>query len=423
MGQKTTNNVFSGKKIIVGITGSIAAYKALFLIRELVRMGAEVFPVLTPSATNFVTDLTASNLSRNTAIVDMFDRTYQNQGAWHINLVHKCDLMIIAPCSATTLGKIANGICDNALVTLATALPKQVPLLIAPAMDTSMWENQATQRNVKTLLEQGIVIIPPAKGELSSGLYGEGRLPDLPVLLDYIQTYLYLAEINPERKDNLLKIKGKNILISAGPTQEKIDDVRFISNFSSGKMGYAIASSACSLGGNVTLVSGPSCLTVEHNLNFVKVVSADDMFRMLKDEFDKNRIVIMSSAVADFTPKIKTSGKIKKEKQKELILNLVKTPDILFELGKQKTNQILVGFALEESSVGLLNAWKKMRDKNCDLMVLNYLDRELSGFAGDFNTITILKFKSENEMNVNYYEPMEKSLCALKILEEIGELL
>jgi phosphopantothenoylcysteine decarboxylase/phosphopantothenate--cysteine ligase len=423
MVQNTMKNVFEGKKIVVGITGSIAAYKSLFLIRELVRKGAEVFPVLTPSATNFVTELATSNLSRNSTIVDMFDKSYQSKGAWHIDLVHQCDLMIIAPCSAATLGKIANGICDNALVTLAIALPRNVPLLIAPAMDTSMWENPATQRNAKTLLEQGAVIIPPAKGELSSGLYGEGRLPELPVLLDYIQTYLYLAEISTERKANLLKIKGKNILISAGPTQEKIDDVRFISNFSSGKMGYAIASSACSLGGNVTLVSGPSCLTIEHNLKLVKVVSSNEMLQALKDEFLENQIVIMSSAVADFTPKIKSSGKIKKEKSEELVLNLIKTPDILSELGRIKKNQVLVGFALEESSEGLFNAWKKLKQKNCDLIVLNYIDREQSGFAGDFNTITVMKFKSENEMNINYYEPMEKSLCAMAILEEIAELL
>lgn len=423
MNEHFEKGILFGKKIILGITGSIAAYKSLLLIRELVRSGATVFPVLTPSAKHFVTELTISNLSRNPTIVDMFDYNLQNRGAWHIEMVHNCDLMIISPCSATTLGKLSNGICDNALVTLATALPKSIPLLIAPAMDTTMWENPATQLNVKRLKERGAIIIPPAKGELSSGLQGEGRLPELSVLLDYIKTFLYLKETNSFRNEQLKKINGKSILVSAGPTCERIDDVRFISNFSTGKMGFAIASSACALGANVTLVSGPTCLKIEHNAKYVEVVSTEEMYNSLLKELPNCEIVIMSAAVADYTPKNKVIGKIKKEKSKEIILDLVRTKDILSEIGKQKNNQILVGFALEESSSGLENAWKKLKDKKCDIVVLNYIDKPLSGFAKDYNTITILKFKSENEFNINYYQPMDKFLCSLKILEEIADLL
>ncbi len=425
MNKQAYKNIFEGKKILVGITGSIAAYKSLFLIRELCRCGAKVFPVLTPSATHFVTELTIANLSKNPVAVEMFDSNIQKHGAWHIDLVHQCDLMIIAPATASTIGKIANGICDSTLVTLATALPRNIPLLVSPAMDTTMWEHPATQNNIKKLKSMGIVIIPPSVGELSSGHFGEGRFPEVPVLLDYIETYLYFKE---GKLDKLTKVKsklnGKNILITSGPTYEKIDDVRYISNFSTGKMGHSLAIQSHILGANVNLISGPTKLDMLHNINITRIESAQDMYEKVLENFEKTDILIMASAVADFTPINKLTGKFKKESSEELILHLKKTIDILGKFGKmKKQKQILVGFALEESSTGLKNAWKKLLNKNCDIIALNYFDREFSGFADDFNTITLIGFENEDQMFIEEYPPLSKNICSVIILEKVISLI
>ncbi|MCX7879842.1 MAG: bifunctional phosphopantothenoylcysteine decarboxylase/phosphopantothenate--cysteine ligase CoaBC [Ignavibacteria bacterium] len=417
-------SIFNGKNIILGITGSIAAYKALLLIRELVKLGANVFPVLTPSATHFVTPLSAGNLSKQNVILDMFDINIQFGGAWHINLVHSCDMMVIAPCTASTLGKIANGICDNSLVTLATALTSDIPLLIAPAMDTSMYLNPSTQKNLTILQNNGAIIIPPDKGELSSGLVGEGRLPEIPVLLDYIETYLFLSKTEQNLANKLkTKLRNKKILITAGPTYEKIDDVRFIGNYSSGRMGYSLAAVGSILGADVHLVSGPTSLKMHHNVETSYVENSDDMYEIVVDSFPEVDIAILSAAVADFKPFEKIKGKIKKEKTEKLTLELIQTKDILKKLGTLKKNQILVGFALEEEDNGLKNAWRKMTSKGADMIVLNFLDKQESGFQTENNTITILNFQSDDVMNINTYETMSKNLCSVVIYSEISNLL
>lgn len=420
-----SNSLFEGKNIILGICGSIAAYKSLFLIRELTRRKANVFPVLTPSATNFITPLTASNLSKSPVVVDMFDQDIQRRGAWHIDLVQNCDLMIIAPATASTIGKIANGICDNSLVTLSTALPTTAPLLLAPAMDTTMLQNPITKENIQKLSNLGVIIIPPAIGELSSGHYGEGRLPEVEVLLDYIEAYLYFKKLG---LNNVMEIKRKffrkKFLITAGPTCEKIDDIRFISNFSSGKMGFALAAQANILGANVLLVSGPTKLEMHHNVETIRITSSAEMFKVVSKNFSNTDVTIMSSAVADWTPTEVFKGKLKKDKRNTINIKLKKTTDILYELGKNKQqNQIVVGFALESKENGLKNAWEKLRRKNCDLMVLNYFDENQSGFGFETNKITLIGFKNQAEMFIEEYPLLSKNICSLIILEKIAELM
>jgi phosphopantothenoylcysteine decarboxylase/phosphopantothenate--cysteine ligase len=419
------NNIFENKRILVGITGSIAAYKGLFLIRELVKKGAIVNVVMTPSATNFITPISAMNLSKNPVAIDMFNLESQTSGAWHIHLVQECDLMIIAPCTASTIGKIANGICDNSLVTLATALPKHKPLLIAPAMDFSMWLNSATQRNIRLLKEYGIVVIPPEEGELSSGLEGEGRLPETQVLLDYIETYLHLySEKEQQTLGKVQKINGKKVLITAGPTYERIDDVRFIGNFSSGKMGFAIAEVAAMFGANVTLIAGPTKLNPPSNVTYVPIESANEMYREVLNYFTKQDIIIMSAAVADFKPISNLKGKLKKESVGgRLKIELEQTEDILLAIGKRKkANQILVGFALEETRYSNQNALKKLQQKNCDILVLNFLDKPNSGFQSDLNTIVIYKQARKGSLEVETLPPMSKLRCGLEILRSVIEL-
>lgn len=419
------NNIFENKRILVGITGSIAAYKGLLLIRELVKKGAIVNVAMTPSAVNFITPISATNLSKNPVAIDMFNLENQTGGAWHIHLVQKCDLMIIAPCTASTIGKIANGICDNSLVALATALPKHKPLLIAPAMDSSMWLNPATQRNIKLLKEYGIAVIPPEEGELSSGLEGEGRLPETQVLLDYIEIYLHLySEKEQQTLKKIQRINGKKILITAGPTYERIDDVRFIGNFSSGKMGFSIAEVAEMFGASVTLISGPTKLNPPPNAEYVSVESADEMYREVLKRFPKQDIAIMSAAVADFKPTSNIKGKLKKESVgKRLKIELERTEDILLAIGKtKKPNQILVGFALEETRYGNKNALKKLQQKNCDILVLNFLDKPNSGFQSDLNTIVIYKQANEGSWDVETLPPMSKLRCGVEILRNVAEL-
>lgn len=417
-------NILENKRIIVGITGSIAAYKALFLIRELVKQNSIVLPTMTPSAKNFITPLSVTNLAKNQVAIDMFDLQSQQGGAWHIHFANSADLMIIAPCTASTIGKIANGICDNTLVTIATALPKNIPMLIAPAMDTTMWLHPTTQRNLQTLSNYGYRIIPPASGELASGLHGEGRLPEIPILLDYIEIALwekYLEKLHIQ--NNLNKLSGKRILITAGPTYEKIDDIRFIGNFSSGKMGFALAKVASYFESKVTLISGPTSLYQPNIENFFKVQSSDEMFEIVSSNVSTMDIIIMASAVADFKPKTKVQGKIKKDSLPNgLVIEFEQTKDILDFLGKHKTkSQILVGFALEEAKFALNNAKKKLINKNCDFLVLNYLDKEKSGFASDYNTIKILR--KTNMVETKEFSPFPKIFCALLILNEICKTL
>jgi len=456
------------KKILVGITGSIAAYKTLFLIRDLVKYGADVHAILTPSAVNFVAPMTIANLTKNRVLIDMFDESSQSGGAWHIELVHSCDLMIIAPCSASTLGKIANGICDNALVTLAVALPKGIPMLIAPAMDYSMLLHPTTQRNIKQIESDGAVIIPPEEGELSSGLTGPGRLPDNEVLLQEIFKALKIENKKSETKSETPKdvkysienikdaveksaftledavekdkwtaefeftklrqelgledsfnLKGKKILITAGPTYEKIDDIRFIGNHSSGRMGFALAEAALMLGAEVYLVTGPVELTASEKVHRFDVTSAEEMYTKSVEIFEKTDIAILSAAVADFTPKITHEGKLKKSEIGEnYTIELIKTKDILAELSKtKKVNQKVVGFALESANE-IENGWKKMKEKNCDMIVVNSANKPQSGFHGTDNTITILT-RNGSELP---FPPMSKVVCSIEILKIAASL-
>ncbi len=413
-------NVFEGKKILFGITGSIAAYKSILIIRELIKRGADVTVVLTPSATNFVTPLTLANISRNQVITDMFDLNTQTKGAWHIHKVHECDLMIIAPCSASTLGKIANGICDNSLTTLAIALPNHIPLLIAPAMDSSMFLHPSTQRNIEILTEYGAVIIPPETGELSSGLVGEGRLPEPQIILDYIELYLYS---NQNDLASLYKLKGKSVLITAGPTREPIDEVRFVSNYSSGKMGISLAKIASFFGANVKCICGPISIDKPNVFRTIEVESSDEMFEIVTTETKVHDIIIMASAVADFKPQYKHFGKLKKEiVGKKISIEFERTKDILSYLGHhKKDNQLLVGFALESKENGLENAKHKLTSKNCNLVILNYYDDEHSGFNKDVNTITILKVDN-NQLSIKEFKTLTKNQCAVEILKEVCSL-
>jgi phosphopantothenoylcysteine decarboxylase/phosphopantothenate--cysteine ligase len=426
------------KKIILGITGSIAAYKTPMLVREFMKFGAEVRVVATPAAKEFASLMVLENLTKNPVLTEMFDNRVQGKGAWHVELAHWCDAMLIAPCSATTLSKLATGNCDNPLSCVAIALPKKKPLILAPAMDFTMYENFATQKNILTMLENGAKIIYPDEGELASGLIGKGRLPEFHTLIDATNEILNGNPANTfnninndfsnieqninkvDRKlNNSVDLSGKKILITAGATQEKIDDVRYISNYSTGKMGYALAKIATKFGAEVTLISGKTELEKPKVKNFIQIISAEEMFEAVKNNFENNEIVIMCAAVADFSPIKKFDGKIKKEKfADEYQIKFKKNPDILKWLGENNqannSKKFIVGFALEAENE-IENGRKKLQEKNCDMIVVNSATKKDSGFGGDNNTISIIKKSGE----VIFYETMSKEECAEKIIEQI----
>ncbi len=441
------------KKILLGVTGSIAAYKSPLLVRELIKAGAEVKVVMTPPAREFVTPLILSNLSMNPVVVDMFDKQMQSAGAWHIHLSHWCNAMIIAPCSASTLGKIAHGICDTTLVTLATSLPRGIPFIISPAMDTDMWLNPSTQRNVKILKGDGAIIIPPDKGELASGLSGPGRMPEVDVIRDYVINILSY-NINKKADDELNKslnplpesvdsdkwnaeleleqmkqansgdyphkfLSGRKILITAGPTYEKIDDIRYIANHSSGKMGFAIARQAQKAGADVTIIAGPVSIPTPEGVERIDVTSADEMYHKTTEIFPHFDIAIMAAAVADYTPVMPQQGKIKKGVAGDsLTLELKSTKDILAALGKSKNaRQMVIGFALEATNE-LNYGREKLKTKNCDMIVVNSANKGRSGFGGDDNTIIII---DSNGDQIDFM-PMSKDMCAIEILNYAVEM-
>ncbi len=444
------------KKILIGITGSIATYKTPQLAREFIKSGAEVRIVATPAAAEFVSFQVLENLTLHPVVSDIFDKRMQGKGAWHVELAHWADIMLIAPCSATSLSKIVTGNCDNALSCLAVALPRKTPLVVSPAMDFTMYENPATQRNIIMLAKDGVHIILPDEGELASGLKGKGRLPEFNTVLnavirilqgekliffnnstenalsnmDKIQNTIYGTLENAITKDkwnaefnfellkntaNLAWLNGKRILISAGATQEKIDDVRYISNYSTGKMGYALAKIAMQNGAKVTLVSGKTNIPQPDVTHFISIASAEEMYTACVDAYANCDIAIMAAAVADFTPEIRYHGKIKKQDLSgDYSIKLIKTKDILLELGKQKNTQFLVGFALEAEDE-IENARKKLYGKNCDMIVLNSANKEDSGFGSNKNTITIINKNN----SIAEYPAMEKEKCAVKIYENI----
>lgn len=392
-----------GKKILLGVCGSIAAYKAAFLTRLLVKAGATVKVIMTSSATSFISPLTLSTLSKNPVIT----KFHQDEGQlWHnhVELGLWADLFLIAPASANTLAKMANGICDNVLI--ATYLSARCPILFAPAMDVDMWHHPATQRNIKLLGDYGNKVIPVENGELASGLYGAGRLAEPEHIVQYLQNF-----VGSSKKP----LSGKKILITAGPTYEPIDPVRFIGNRSSGKMGIALANKAYEQGANVCLVLGPSSLTPSYDdIKVIKVETAEEMYQASIKEFEDTDIAILAAAVSDYTPIQISPIKIKKA-GKHLNIDLRKTTDILAYLGQiKKTNQLLVGFALETNNE-IENAQKKLKKKQLDFIVLNSLQEEGAGFKHDTNKITIL----DKQGTIQQFPLKSKQEVAQDILAKI----
>ncbi|SDS53851.1 phosphopantothenoylcysteine decarboxylase / phosphopantothenate--cysteine ligase [Formosa sp. Hel1_31_208] len=371
-------SILSGKNILLGITAGIAAYKTANLVRLFIKAGANVKVVMTPASKDFITPLTLSTLSKN-PVVSSFTNDEDDNAMWnnHVELGLWADLFLIAPATANTLSKMANGTCDNLL--LATYLSAKCPVYFAPAMDLDMYKHESTKMSFETLKSFGNVMIPATSGELASGLIGEGRMAEPEDIVAFIE------------KDVLdkLPLKSKKILITAGPTYEAIDPVRFIGNHSSGKMGFEIAKAAANLGAQVILITGPSHQTVSHSLiKVIRVISAQDMYEQAHQYFEDVDIAILSAAVADYKPKYIASQKIKK-KESTFTIELEKTKDILKSLGEIKKQQFLVGFALETNNE-LQHAKGKLESKNLDLIVLNSLNDKGAGFGGSTNKVTFI---------------------------------
>ena len=395
-------SILSGKNILLGISGGIAAYKSIFLLRLFIKKGANVQVIMTPSAKDFVTPLTLSTLSNRPVLSEFFDKKNKN-AVWnnHVDLGLWADLFIIAPATSNTLSKMASARADNLL--LATYLSSKCPVYFAPAMDLDMHKNLANQENIKKLEDFGKKHIPVNSGFLASGLEGEGRMSEPQEIIDFIS-----QDIKKE-----LKLYNKNVMITAGPTYESIDAVRFVGNFSSGKMGFALAKTASKLGANVTLITGPSSENlIDDNINIINVVTADQMFAEVKKHFSFSDISIMSAAVSDYKPKNTVNTKIKKENENILSIELVENIDILKYLGLNKSKeQILVGFALETDNE-IINAKSKINKKNLDAIVLNSLRDEGAGFGHDTNKISYInssglikkfKLKSKDKVSVDIF--------------------
>ncbi len=399
--------MLKGKNIILGVTASIAAYKAAILIRLLVKKGANVKVIMTPLAKEFITPLTLATLCKNPILVDFFN---PENGEWnsHVDLGLWADAYLIAPATANTIAKMATGTADNLLLT--TYLSARCPVFVAPAMDLDMFQHPTTSKNIDTLASFGNTIFEPATGELASGLEGKGRMDEPENIVASLEAFFQKKQIKS-------KLAGKKILITAGPTYESIDPVRFIGNYSSGKMGYAIAEAAADLGAEVVLVSGPVSIPEPHgNIKVVKVTSAQQMYEAAMLSFPKADITILSAAVADFTPEKVQDKKIKDKEG--LTLQLKATTDIAFELGKlKKKDQITVGFALETHDE-LNNASEKLKRKNFDLIVLNSLKDSGAGFQHDTNKITIIG----KDNKIEKFELKAKKQVAQDILKVIEGL-
>ena len=396
-------SVLKEKKILLGITAGIAAYKTASLVRLFIKLGAEVKVIMTPASKDFITPLTLSTLSKN-PVHSAFYTIEDGNELWnnHVELGLWADYMLIAPATANTLSKMANGTCNNLL--LATYLSAKCPVYFAPAMDLDMYVHPSTTESLKKLQSYGNRVIPVTSGELASGLIGEGRMAAPEDIVSFIENDVL----------DKLPLKGKKILITAGPTYEAIDPVRFIGNHSSGKMGFAIANVAANLGAQVYLVSGPTNQQVKHSsIHKEDVVSAEEMYRAVHRWFKEMDVAILSAAVADYTPKNSASQKIKKS-TKSLDIELMATKDILASLGKVKKHQFLVGFALETDNE-LENAKAKLKRKNLDLIILNSLKDKGAGFATDTNKITIID-QGLNEIN---FEVKSKTFVAEDIMKEI----
>ena len=395
--------MLGGKNILLGITGGIAAYKTTFLVRLLIKAGANVKVVLTESASSFVTPLTLATLSKNAVLSSFVDEEDGNV-SWnnHVELGLWADMVLIAPATANTLSKMANGTCDNLL--MATYLSAKCPVYFAPAMDLDMYKHPSTTATFKKLLSFGNIMIPATSGELASGLIGEGRMAEPEDIVDFLKDHLGKG----------LPLSGKKMLITAGPTYEAIDPVRFIGNHSSGLMGYELAKNAAKLGAKVYLISGPSHLTVQHShIEVVKVTSADEMYKATVSLYPDMDIVICAAAVADYRPKLVADQKIKKTSE-EFTITLVKNKDILFSLGEMKKEQFLVGFALETENE-VENAIGKLKRKNLDAIVLNSLNDSGAGFGKLTNKISFI----DKNLDIKTFELKTKAEVALDILNEI----
>ncbi|WP_460681028.1 bifunctional phosphopantothenoylcysteine decarboxylase/phosphopantothenate--cysteine ligase CoaBC [Mucilaginibacter koreensis] len=397
--------MLKGKKIVLGVCGSIAAYKSALLVRLLIKAGAEVQVVMTEDATHFITPLTLSTLSKKPVSVNYFK---PDTGEWnnHVELGLWADLLLIAPISANTLGKLAGGLCDNLLS--AVYLSAKCPVYFAPAMDLDMWKHQATQTNISKLLSYHNILIPPGSGELASGLNGEGRMAEPEEIVAFLHQHM----------NHQLPLAGRKVLVTAGPTYEAIDPVRFIGNHSSGKMGYAIADEMASLGAEVTLVSGPTAQHTDNAAHLIQVTSAAEMLTACEQVFTQADICIMSAAVADYTPAQPQAQKIKKQ-EAGLNIELKKTTDILKRLGEQKrTNQLLVGFALETNNEEQY-AIEKLQRKNLDLIVLNSLNDAGAGFKTDTNKVTLI----DKNLHKTTFALKTKTEVARDICAKVIELL
>lgn len=418
--------MLKGKKIVLGITGSIAAYKSCLIIRGLIKRGAEVQVVITPAGKEFITPITLSALTHKPVVSEFFS---QRDGTWnsHVDLGLWADAMLIAPCTASTMGKMAHGIADNMLIT--TYLSMKAPVFIAPAMDLDMYKHPSTQANMKTLLGYGNHIIEPEVGFLASGLEGKGRMEEPDIIVECLDRFFdeqaqqnaktdeAASENCKEKESDKLDLKGKKIMITAGPTYEKIDPVRFIGNYSSGKMGFALAEECCRRGAEVTLVAGPVSLSCSEAIHRIDVESCEEMYQAATKAFASTDAAILCAAVADFKPSEIADRKIKREKG-DLELRLVPTHDIAAALGKMKQkHQRIVAFALETNDEEA-NAQKKRKKKNADFIVLNSTRNPGTTFRTDDNQITIISEEGKKE-----YEKKPKTEVARDIINELAHLL
>ncbi len=395
--------MLSGKKILLGVTGGIAAYKATYLVRLLVKAGADVRVILTPAARDFVTPLTLATLSKNPVLWNFFEKD-DPEGKWHnhVELGLWADLFIVAPATSNTLASMATAKADNLL--LATYLSAKCPVFLAPAMDLDMYQHPANQKNLDYLQSIGNHIIPAESGELASGLEGKGRMAEPDTIFDFIENTLRQQQ----------KLAGKKVLINAGPTYESLDPVRFLGNRSSGKTGIALAEAAHQMGAEVTLVLGPTHLQPkEKNIKLIRVESTAEMLNACEAHFDNCHLAILSAAVSDYRPEHQAQQKIKKKGEK-LLLRLVQNPDILKALGQKKKKQLLVGFALETENA-LENGKAKLHNKNCDLIVLNSPDNKERGFGHDTNEVHLLSHQKEPL----HLELKSKTALAHEILDYI----
>jgi len=386
-----------GKKILLAISGGIAAYKMNYLVRDFVKKGAEVKVILTPSAENFVTKVTLSTLSKNAVYSDFYDQN----GTWnsHVELALWADVLLVAPCTANTLAKMVHGICDNLVI--ATYMSAKCPVFIAPAMDLDMYAHPSTKENLEKAERFGHHIIPAEFGELASGLEGQGRLAEPETILQKIEDFF--------TQNQSKNLEGKTVLITAGPTYEAIDPVRFIGNHSSGKMGFSLAEEAVKRGAKVILISGPTSQKTDYkNIEIHRVTSAKEMYDEVFKYYEKVDIAIASAAVADYAPKIVAKEKIKKSEE-EFTIELVKNPDILKTMGEKKTHQFLVGFALETQNEEE-NAKSKLQKKNLDMIVLNSLRDEGAGFQKDTNKVKILTHSEQKEFSLKSKDEVAKDI-------------